>query len=237
MIAKKNAKVDLERNRFAYLQIGMLVAGGLMLTAFTWRNPITVAESVERSQDKADIPIEMIQQKVQEIQEEEIVIQQQQSDVLTIDRIDENQTEVQNQNQQTQTSVSNTVTLGQSTLGNNFNLNLGEKPENTLDEASRFPDDEAEFIGGKAELFKFIKSNIDYPEMAREFGIQGKVYVEFIVEKDGSITNVKIIHAVDKELDREAKRVVNKFPKWKPGYKDGEKIRTYVRQPIHFKLK
>ncbi|MGB0933881.1 MAG: energy transducer TonB [Lishizhenia sp.] len=234
MIAKKNAKIDLEKNRFAYLQIGLLVAGGLMLTAFTWRNPLTVAEQLKRSQDKADIPIEIVQHNPEQLKEEPVV-QHQQNTAITLDLLDENQTEVQNQNTQSQTAVSSTITLGKPTLGNNFNLSLGAKPAVDLG-ASRFPDVEAQFIGGKTELFKFIKNKVEYPEMARQFGVQGKVYVEFIVEKDGSVTNIKVVHSVDKDLDREAKRVVRSFPNWIPGIKDGEKVRTYVRQPINFRL-
>ena len=234
MIAKKNAKIDLEKNRFAYLQIGLLVAGGLMLTAFTWRNPLTVAEQLKRTQDKADIPIELVQDDPVEIPKDEPVFQQQ-NDAITLDLIDENQTEVNNQNTQTQSSVTSTITLGKPNLGNNFSLNLGSKPAVDM-EASRFPDVEAQFIGGKTALFKYIKGKVEYPEMSRQFGIQGKVYVEFIVEKDGSITNVKVVHSVDKDLDREAKRVVRSFPNWIPGITDGETVRTHVRQPINFRL-
>ena len=235
MIAKKNVKIDLERNRFAYLQIGMLVAGGLMLTAFTWRDPLTVVESMNRLQDKSDIPIELVQQISEQLPEDKPVFQQQQSNAITLDLIDENQTEVQNQNTQTQSSVNATITLGKPILGNNFNLSLGSKP--TVDMgASRFPDVEAQFVGGKTELFNYIKGKVEYPEMARQFGVQGKVYVEFIVEKDGRVTNIKVVHSVDKDLDREAKRVVRSFPNWIPGIKDGEKVRTYVRQPINFRL-
>ena len=93
-----------------------------------------------------------------------------------------------------------------------------------------------EFPGGVAELFHYISKNIHYPQKAREKGIQGRVFIGFIVEKDGSISNVRNLRGVDSELDAEAIRVVKSMPKWKPGKHKGEFVRVSYQIPILFKL-
>ena len=93
-----------------------------------------------------------------------------------------------------------------------------------------------EFPGGEAELFHYISKNIHYPQKAREKGIQGRVFIGFIVEKDGSISNVRNLRGVDSELDAEAIRVVESMPRWKPGMHRGEPVRASYQIPIWFKL-
>jgi protein TonB len=95
-----------------------------------------------------------------------------------------------------------------------------------------FVDVEAEFPGGYIAMTKFIADNYEIPFDAEIIGDQGKVYVNFVVEKDGSISNVKIGQSVSTSIDREAKRVVRSFPKWKPGEVDYLKVRTRVSLPI-----
>ena len=92
------------------------------------------------------------------------------------------------------------------------------------------------FPGGEAELFHYISKNIHYPQKAREKGIQGRVFIGFIVEKDGSISNVRNLRGVDSELDAEAIRVVESMPRWKPGMHRGEPVRVSYQIPIVFKL-
>ena len=94
-----------------------------------------------------------------------------------------------------------------------------------------------EFPGGNAALYEFIKQNLTYPKSAKEQGIEGIVYVWFIVENDGSITNIKIVQGLNEELDAEALRVVNLMPNWKPGYRGPHPIgRVPYTLPIMFKL-
>lgn len=95
---------------------------------------------------------------------------------------------------------------------------------------------QAEFPGGLPALMKWLNNNIRYPEAAQQNDIQGKVTVQFVVEKDGSIGAVTILKGVDKDLDREAIRVVKKMPKWQPGKNNGVAVRSYFRLPVTFKL-
>jgi len=99
-----------------------------------------------------------------------------------------------------------------------------------------FPDVEASFPGGMGAFKKYLEDNMVYPETAIELGEQGKVYLSFVVEPDGTITNVKVERGVSKDLDREAKRLIRASPKWIPGESHGKKIRTKCRFPVVFIL-
>lgn len=94
----------------------------------------------------------------------------------------------------------------------------------------------AEFPGGQAALMRWLSNNMRYPEAAQQNDIQGRVIVKFVVEKDGSIGNVQIAKGVDKDLDREALRVVKKMPKWQPGKNNGQAVRSYFNLPVTFRL-
>ncbi len=95
---------------------------------------------------------------------------------------------------------------------------------------------EPEFPGGMGALHAFLKENIRYPEAARKNRIEGKVFVTFTVEKDGSITHAKILHDIGGGCGQEAIRVVNSMPRWKPGTQRGKPVRTPFNLPVLFKL-
>lgn len=94
-----------------------------------------------------------------------------------------------------------------------------------------------EFPGGPAKLLEYIQKNLEYPEAARENEIQGRVFVGFIVEEDGSVSNVKILRGIGYGCDEEAIRLVNSLPKFKPGKQRGKPIRVHYTLPIVFELK
>jgi len=99
-----------------------------------------------------------------------------------------------------------------------------------------FPDVEAQFKGGSDGFQKYISKSVRYPQEAIENNIQGKVYLCFIIEKSGEVSNLKIERGAHALLDTEARRVIADMPKWKPDKKDGKKVRTRVRLPINFTL-
>ena len=92
------------------------------------------------------------------------------------------------------------------------------------------------FPGGEAELMKWLHKNLKYPPVAQENGIQGKVYIQFVVNKDGSIVDPKIIRSADASLDKEAMRVVQAMPKWTPGKQRGKAVRVRFTLPVTFRL-
>ena len=92
------------------------------------------------------------------------------------------------------------------------------------------------FPGGQSALLQYLSSNIKYPVVAEENGIQGRVIVTFVVEKDGSITDVRVVKSVDPSLDKEAQRVVKSMPKWIPGKQNGAPVRVKYTVPVTFRL-
>ena len=93
-----------------------------------------------------------------------------------------------------------------------------------------------EFEGGVENMMKFLQTNIKYPEEAKKKGTQGRVVVQFVVEKDGSIVESKVVKSVSPELDAEALRVVKAMPKWIPGEQRGKKVRVLFTLPVSFKI-
>lgn len=93
------------------------------------------------------------------------------------------------------------------------------------------------FPGGPAALQAFLSSNTKYPVVAQENGVQGRVIVSFVVERDGSITDVRVVRSVDPSLDREASRVVRSMPRWSPGKQNGSTVRVKYTVPVVFRLK
>lgn len=92
------------------------------------------------------------------------------------------------------------------------------------------------FPGGEKALYTYIGQHVTYPEKAKKEGTQGRVFVTFVVEKDGSITEVELMRGVSDELDQEALRVIKSMPKWKPGEQRGKAVRVQYRMPIKFAL-
>jgi protein TonB len=92
------------------------------------------------------------------------------------------------------------------------------------------------FPGGDAALQQYLSKNIKYPVVAEENGVQGRVIVTFVVERDGSITDVKVVKSVDPSLDKEATRVVKSMPHWIPGKQNGSAVRVKYTVPVTFKL-
>ena len=105
-----------------------------------------------------------------------------------------------------------------------------EEPFNVVEDMPAFP-------GGMEAMSQFISSNIKYPADAKKQKVDGRVLVKFVVEKDGSITEVKVIKPAFPSLDAEAIRVVKAMPKWKPGYQNGQAVRVQFAMPINFSLK
>tara|TARA_B110001450_G_C17654084_1_gene494470 strand:+ start:49 stop:1833 length:1785 start_codon:yes stop_codon:yes gene_type:complete len=115
-------------------------------------------------------------------------------------------------------------------------ISFGQTNRQNDDKSFNVIDDMPEFPGGDLALMKFINKKVKYPGIAKRNNVTGKVYVSFIVDKDGSVTNVKIVRGVDKRLDAEALRVVSALPNYKPGKKNGKPTRVQFTIPINFSL-
>lgn len=104
------------------------------------------------------------------------------------------------------------------------------------DEIFQIVEEMPQFPGGEAKMTEFISKNIEYPQTAQDSGIQGRVFVSFVVEPDGSTSNVKVLRGIGGGCDEEAIRVVSSMPKWKPGKQRGKLVRVAYQIPVFFKL-
>ncbi len=111
-----------------------------------------------------------------------------------------------------------------------------EKPKEEETKVFDVVEQMPEFPGGQAALLQWISENIRYPQIAEENGIQGRVICTFVVERDGSITDVQAVRKVDPSLDKEAIRVLKKMPRWNPGKQNGSAVRVKYTVPVMFRL-
>ena len=108
--------------------------------------------------------------------------------------------------------------------------------EASVDEVYTVVEQNPEFPGGMEALYRYLASNLSYPDEAKASMIEGKVFVTFVIERDGMVTGVKTIRSPHPMLTQEAERVVKAMPKWKPGKQRGKKVRVQYTIPINFQL-
>tara|TARA_B100000900_G_scaffold245696_1_gene208938 strand:- start:26115 stop:26768 length:654 start_codon:yes stop_codon:yes gene_type:complete len=216
MEIKKNPKVDLEKKRSLYLQIGFIIALLLVYVAFEYKNydksNYNLGDLNLDDLEEEIIPITKQEQKpppppppppeIIEIVEDEVEIEEE----LEIEDTESDEDEI---------------------------IEIEEEDD---DEFFMVVENMPEFPGGDLGLMKYIQKNVKYPPIAKEYNITGKVYVQFIVDKSGIVTNVKVVRGVDKNLDAEAVRVVKSLPKYKPGKQRGKPVRVMFTIPINFTL-
>ena len=235
MIAKKNSRYDLERRRTALFFTGLLTAGSFTLAAFNYKSPLDDLDLKRRMEGSS---VTFAVEEPIEIPKEEPIIkpfveQPQTSTSEPLINIDPNVG-------QEITVVTVVSTVPDPNVGlDGLNIPTGDLNTGLVDvdvEPVVWADVDAEFIGGFNEMIKYIKTNMVYPQDAIELNEQGRVYLSFVVEKDGSISGINVEQGVYKSIDREAVRIVRNMPKWKPGEVGAKAVRTRVTLPMVFVL-
>ena len=226
MELKKTPKADLENKRNLFVQLGLVISLGIVLMAFNLNDTVKSADSLgELSTEAIDDEIIPITRQ-EEIKPPPPPPPPKVVEVLTI--IDDD-VELEEEFEFESTEADDETIIDA--------VPVIEEDEGDDDaEVFIIVEDMPEFPGGELALRRWIGSNIKYPVIAAENGIQGKVYVTFVVDKDGSISNARIARGVDPSLDQEALRVVNQLPKWKPGKQRGKPVRVSYTVPINFQL-
>ena len=234
MEIKKSPKADLERGKGLSLLLGLLVALSVVFVSLEWRSSVAQATNTSSGLDLKDIDEVMNIQDEQKPEEPEPEPQQaQQTEV----QLPEEFKVVDNNKEVIKPSF---VSADQDKPLPPPNIPLGTKNVNTDEEVDQtvfeIVEEQPEFPGGMEAFMKYLAKNIQYPERAVDNGIQGKVMVRFVVERDGSVASVEIKKSVDPALDKEALRVVKSMPRWKPGKQQGKAVRTRFSVPVVFRL-
>ena len=224
MEQKKSEKSDLENKKAIFFQIGLVLVLGLTLLAFEWKSYDKVAID-KNSRQAAEVMEEVVMQTQQNTPPPPPPPQQQ----TTVLEIVENDAEIENE-------VSIDAESDQQTVVEEYKAPVVEEKEVEETEIFTVVEENPGFPGGDEARIKFLQSNMKYPTMARESGIQGKVYVTFVVEKNGNVTDVKILRGIGGGCDEEAIRVVKSMPKWNPGKQRGKNVRVQFNLPIQFTL-
>ncbi len=221
MIGRKYPEADVDRRQGLYFLIGLAITLTLVLMAFQYAyNPqsdfnIESNIVIEEDEELPDVtkqkelpPPPKIPPKVKVGEDEE--------------EIEDDQPEIED------VEIEETDTV-----------DIEVEEEEPVQEEQIFivVEESPQFPGGIQKMYEYIQKNIRYPRMEKEAGIQGRVFVTFVVEKDGSITDVRVLKGVTEGLNKEAVRVIKSMPRWKPGKQRGRPVRVRVNLPINFILR
>ena len=228
METKKSPKADLEKKKGLYLEIGLVVSLAIVLLAFNIK-----------SYD---------QEEIEQVQTAEVLI-----DDVDVQITDPNEPPPPPPEPEVQAPDFNVVADNVEIKDEFIPIDAGDNEDSKMDDYVPPVDEEPEqakeeeppfvsvekmpeFPGGEDALYKYLSKNLKYPDIAKEQNLQGKVYVQFIVEKDGSISNPKAIRDIGGGCGEEAVRVVRGMPKWTPGKQRTQTVRVQYTLPVVFQL-
>ncbi len=225
MDRKKSKKADLEWRKSTFFQLGIVISLSLVLMAF---------EFIRGNGSSGFVDIGTIETS---------------TDIIII----QTKHDVEFPKPKPPTFSTNFDVTEDKNLLADIRIDVGIEPEDEIEEYTPVIDEPEvitvpdvpfvaseimpEFPGGEQELMKFLKENLIYPKIAREIGISGKVIISFIVETDGSLSNVDVARSASPSLDEEAMRVVKMMPKWSPGKQREKPVRVIYNLPVDFILR
>ena len=228
MEIKKTPKADLENKKSTWLLVGYVIVLAFMFIAFEWT--------------KRDIKIDTSQAITDLVFEEEIIPITEQPEQAApppppaAPPIAETLTIVEDDADVEEPTIATSEETNQAVEIKYVPVAVEEEePEEqtifeVVEQMPEFPN------GGMAGLMQYLSKNIKYPTIAQENGTQGRVTVQFVVNRDGSIVDAKVLRGVDPYLDKEAIRVISSMPKWKPGMQRGKAVRVKYTVPVMFRL-
>jgi periplasmic protein TonB len=230
MEIKKSPKANLEKKRILFTEIGLIITLSVVLFAFEWKTYDKI-ENVFEQTTAVEIEVENVPITTEapppppETPKVPILSDQ-------IDIVDD------------EIKVDNDFMVS---LEDDANMAVEivdyvpEVVEENIEEAPipfALVEEKPSFMGGDANKFSsWVSKNMEYPEIAKENGVQGRVIIQFTVNADGKVSNVKILRGVDSSLDKEAIRVVSSSPKWKPGKQRDRAVKVIYNFPVIFQLK
>lgn len=227
MEVKKSKSANLENKKGTWVLMGLVTVFALLFVAFEWtqhekKYDGDILDAGDIILEEEVIPITMPEKKTvppppQAVSQAEVL------NIVEDDAEIEETTIVSNEDQAVFVEVTDDVPVVVEEV---------EEEQEIFQVVENMP----EFPGGTQKLLEYLKKNIKYPTICQEQGIQGRVVVQFVVNKDGSIVDPEVIKPVNPYLDKEALRVVSTMPKWKPGEQRGKPVRVKFTLPVQFKL-
>jgi len=223
METKKTPKADLENKKRIFLQIGLAITLLGVLVAFEWRTYDRVIEGL------GDLDMIIVE-------EEDIPITRQElpppppPPLATELIIVEDDVEIEEE------FIIDVEASAATEVREFARIEVAQEEEIAEEQIFVVVEEAPSFPGGEEARLRFLSDNIRYPQMAREAGIQGSVFITFVVERDGSVTDVRITRGIGGGTDEEAIRVVRKMPRWTPGRQRGQPVRVQFTMPIRFVL-
>ncbi|WP_423130361.1 energy transducer TonB [Gaoshiqia sp. Z1-71] len=225
MKTKKTNHADLETKRPVFFSIGLVLSLAAVLLAFSWKTP--VKPPVDFDPLRWEAPDELFIPPTSDVREipkppmitvEEFVLTDNDGDV------DDFNPDLFNSD----------ISAGEAILVQSYVETRKSEPEEKV--IFDLVDEMPEFPGGERALLSFIRNSVKYPVIAQENGVFGTVFVRFVVNADGSICDAEVTRKIDDSLEREALRVINSMPKWKPGIQNGQAVKVRFHVPIRFVL-
>ena len=226
MEIKKSPKADLESKKSTFILIGLVVSLFVIWRVFEYKS------YDKQSLDEFQRTVEVIEEEMVEITKQEQPKPQPPAPKPQVTQI-----EIVDNEEEIEDEIEIDAEVSQDEVIEEY-FAPAEIEEEEIVEAEIFKVVEVmpEFPGGAAKMMEYIQKNMKYPMMARESDIQGRVFVNFVVEPDGSISNVAVLRGIGGGCDEEAVRVVQSMPKWNPGKQRGTAVRCAFTVPIIFKL-
>lgn len=225
MQAKKTPKANLETKKLIWIQLGLITALVIVFVALEWKSygkrelDLGQREVIDITEEIIPITEQKVKPPPPPPPKQTLVINIVEDDV----EIEDDDFEI-DADADMDTEVEEYIPV--------------EMDEDIVEEAEIFTVVESmpTYPGGESALYKYLTKSIQYPTMAQESGVQGRVYVTFVVEVDGSITDIRILRGIGGGCDEEAMRVVKEMPRWVPGKQRGQSVRVQFNLPVRFVL-
>ena len=225
MEEKKSPKANLENKKLMFTQIGLIISLLVAWLAFE-----------HKSYDKREIDPSLLNREVV-VDEEMVEITKQEEQKPQPVEVPKQTTQLEIVQDDVETEdIEINADVEQNEVIEEYVAPEVVEEEVVEQEIFQIVEEMPAFPGGERALLEYVFKNIKYPQIARETGIQGRVFVGFVVEPDGSVSNVKILRGIGGGCDEEAMRVIKSLPKWKPGKQRGKAVRVSYQIPVVFKL-
>lgn len=225
MEEKKSPKANLENKKLMFMQIGLIISLIIAWLAFE-----------HKSYDKREIDPSLLRQ-TEVVEEEMVEITKQEEQKPQPVEVPKQTTQLEIVEDDVEVEdIEINAEMDQNEVMEEYVAPEVEEEEVVEAEVFTIVEEMPSYPGGDMKMYEYLGKNIKYPQIARESGIQGRVFVNFVVEPDGSVSNVKVLRGIGGGCDEEAIRVVKSMPKWKPGKQRGKAVRVSYTLPVVFKL-